>query len=657
MALTAMRVPTVFTAVDRFSQVVSRMTGSATAFGRSAEAAAMRTSRRFNTAGTSMLTAGAGMAVGIGLAVNEAVKFEKAMANVSTTIDSTPELMKEMSNSVLEMATRIPVPISQLTDALYDVVSAGIDAKDSMFVLEQSSKLGIAGLGTAKEGVDIITSSLNSFNLKASESANVANMVFKAVKYGKTTVSELAESFGSSSALVKNANVSLEEYLATTAVLTTTGMTASRAQTQISSAVSALIKPSGTMSKVFKKLGVKDVPAWIKSNGSLVKSLQIVRDEGEKMGLLTSKSFGRKEGFSAMLSLLGPLAEKYKLVMGDIVSGTDSMTEAVAKQQKTFSAQFQIMKSKVSSLAITIGNELMPRIIGFIDILSPIIEWLTEWAKRNEWLATTILTIATGLLTLGALAKIGAVLFYGYAKALKVVTFFTGIWAEATLIATTYGVGLSTAFGVLAGEALVAAGAFLILIAPIVAILGLLGFLAWKMYNSSAVSRKFAEDKATHLKMTSSSYETMEQRIAKSNDRIVANMKKFKMDLESVEKTGKTSAEIAQEKIANLAKEASRKRFKHIPSAVSSTSTNVVIPRVLGLREVSKEELSTYSGAGDAKHKNLAGTVNPYAQDLINKVEVVIKDPGNNAESVKVNGKNYAGGIPAKTDSTTGVKN
>ena len=36
---------------------------------------------------------------------------------------------------------------------------------------------------------------------------------------------------------------------------------------------------------------------------------------------------------------------------------------------------------------------------------------------------------------------------------------------------------------------------------------------------------------------------------------------------------------------------------------------------------------------------------------------ITIIDKGNNAESVKVNGKNYGGGIPAKTNSTTGVKN
>ena len=112
MGVATMRVPTIFTAVDRFSGVVSKMTATTSAFGRTAEAAAMRTSRRFNSAGTTMLYTGAAIATGLGYAVNEAVKFEKAMATVSTTIDNTtPEMMKGMSEEVLAMSKRIPKSI------------------------------------------------------------------------------------------------------------------------------------------------------------------------------------------------------------------------------------------------------------------------------------------------------------------------------------------------------------------------------------------------------------------------------------------------------------------------------------------------------------------------------------------------------------------
>lgn len=650
MAVATMKVPTIFYAVDRFSDVVSKMTRKTAAFGKTAQAAAMRTSRTLNSAGTSMLTAGAGIAVGLVYAVNEAVKFEKAMGNVSTTIDNTnPQMMKQMGEEVLAMAKRIPKPISELTDALYDVYSAGIDGKYAMTVLNQSGRLAVAGLGTTKEGVDIITSSLNAFNMSGAESENIAKMVFKAVKYGKTTVSQLAESFGSSAALVKNSNVSLAEYLATTAVLTTTGMTASRAQTQVASAITALIKPSGTMAKIFSRLGVKDVPKWIKANGGLVNSMRIVRDEADKMGVLTSKSFGRKEGFSAMLSLLGPLNSQYTKVMNDMTYGTDTLTEAFENQQKTTAAEFQRMKNSVTILAIKIGDELLPRINGFIDRLTPTIDGITSWMKENDGLATTLLNVSLTLLALGTAAKVGAFLFYGLSKSIAVVSALTKAYTFISTLAALANVSLGTAIGT-------AIWSFLLAAASILAIVAALGLLAYTMYKSGQTTKAFAQDKTTHFKIVSGQYETMEQRIARSNERIIANMKKLKMDLESVEKTGKTTAEIAQEKIANLAKEAERKRFKHTPAiAAAKSSTNVAITRFLGVRgvrEVSEGELSVYSNVVNTQHKNLAGTVNPMANELINKIEVVIKDSGNNAESVKVNGENYIGGIPARTTST-----
>ena len=490
MAVATMKVPTIFYAVDRFSDVVSKMTRKTAAFGETAQAAAMRSSRAFNSAGTNMLSAGVGMAVGIGYAVNEAVKFEKAMANVDTTIDSFPGQIKAMGNSVLEMAKTMPVPISQLTEALYDVVSAGIESKDAMMVLKSSSKLGVAGLGTAKDGVDVITSSLNAFNIKATESEKVANMVFKAVKYGKTTVSGIAESFGSSAALVKNSNVSLEEYLATTATLTTTGMTASRAQTQVSSAVTALVKPSGTMSKIFARLGVKDVPKWIKANGGLVNSMRIVRDEADKMGVLTSKAFGRKEGFSAMLSLLGPLAEKFKLVYGDMTGNVNSLDSAFEKQQKTVSAGVQRMTNKLTVLAIKIGEEVMPRVNGFVNSISGMTDSVLGFVKRNEGFITFLLNVTLTLLALGAAAKVGAFLFYGLSKAIAVVSAVTKSYTFISTLAALANVGLGTATLSATGAMWKFVAAELAALAPLGLVIGALGVLAIAYKVVSDATRK-----------------------------------------------------------------------------------------------------------------------------------------------------------------------
>lgn len=484
MGIQAMKVPTVFTAIDKFSGVVGTMTRNMSKFNDAAQASAMRTSTFLNRTGTQMLGAGIGMATGIGYAVNEAVKFEKAMATVNTTIDNTtPEMIKKMGDEVLQMSKKIPKPISELTDALYDVVSAGIDARYSMTVLNASGRLAVSGLGTTKESVDVLTSSINSFNLDANESESIANKVFKAVKYGKTTVSQLAESFGSSSALVKNSNVSLEEYLATTAVLTTTGMTASRAQTQVASAVTALIKPSKSMQAVLSSLGAKDIPKFIKQNGGLVKTLEMVSKRADQMGILTSKAFGRKEGFSAMLSLLGPLRSKFNEVYADMNSKADSMAIAFEKQTKTVSAGVQIMKNKMTILGITIGNQLIPRVNGFLDRLNPIIEKTTKWMDKNEGLSNTLLTATLVLLGLGVAAKVGAVLFFGLSKVIGIVTAVTQAYTFVSTMAALANVSFATAlWGVISALwAYVSAQAAALW--PITLLVAGIGLLIWSVID------------------------------------------------------------------------------------------------------------------------------------------------------------------------------
>ena len=658
MAVATMKVPTIFYAVDRFSDVVSKMTRKTAAFGETAQAAAMRSSRSFNAAGTNMLSAGVGMAIGIGYAVNEAVKFEKAMANVDTTIDSFPGQIKAMGNSVLEMSKKMPVPISQLTEALYDVVSAGIDSKDAMMVLKSSSKLGVAGLGTAKEGVDVITSSLNAFNIKATESEKVANMVFKAVKYGKTTVSGIAESFGSSAALVKNSNVSLEEYLATTATLTTTGMTASRAQTQVSSAVTALIKPSGTMSKIFARLGVKDVPKWIKANGGLVNSMRIVRDEADRMGVLTSKAFGRKEGFSAMLSLLGPLSEKFKLVYGDMTGNVNSLDSAFEKQQKTVSAGVQRMKNKLTVLAISLGEEVMPRVNGFINSISGMTDSVLGFVKRNEGFVTFLLNVTLTLLALGTAAKIGAFLFYGLSKAIAVVSAVTRVYTFISTLAALANVSLGTAIWGVVTAIGASIGSFLLAAAPILAVIAALGLLAYTMYKSGQTTKTFAQNNTTHLRIVSGEYETMEQRIAKSNERIVANMKKFKLDLESVKKTGKTISELRSERGSAISRAYEMQKTTTGISKVSD-NTNVVRNRFINPKAINDTDQAFNDIMAERKPKNLAGKGPSNVQSLVNalsgkkgEISIVIKGNAENVSSVGGSGDYVFSGVPVHTSST-----
>lgn len=656
MAIATMRVPTVFTAIDKFSSVVSKMTATTANFGRTAEAAAMRTSRRFNSAGTTMLYTGAAIATGLGYAVNEAVKFEKAMATVSTTIDNTtPEMMKGMGEEVLAMSKRIPKSIEELTTGLYDVVSAGIEASGAMSVLNASGRLAVAGLGTTQEGVDLLTSSINSFNMKASDSERIANMAFKAVKYGKTTVSQLAESFGSSSALIKNSNVSLEEYLATTAVLTTTGMTASRAQTQVASAVTALIKPSKTMQRVLDSLGAKNIPNFIKKNGGLVKTLELVRDRADKLGVLTSKAFGRKEGFSAMLSLLGPLKDKYAEVMADMVGNTDTLTESFEKQQATTSAGFQRLKNNATILAIRLGDQLLPAINDFVDRLTPTIDGISEWIKNNNWLSSTLFSVAKGLLLLGVVAKVGAFLFYGLAKALQFVTFITG--AVSSVTAFYEGVMLTAAF---TGQGLAVvmwevAAAFLAAAWPVLVIVAALGLLTYALFDTMDTSDAFMSKQIGGLDKTNRAWENSTKVQARE-------LQKQKALMETHNPNGGRAtinsgiSGILQKNAADKA--AKLERLSTVPIQTLSTTQPLFNSQGKANSATDVYSQQREQAVSGATPKNLAGSkqlsVDALMKDFAGKkgeLNINIKDPGKMVESVD---ESNTGGIPVVTTKTGG---
>ena len=187
---------------------------------------------------------------------NEAIAFEEKMSNVSTLIDAQTESISDMGDQVLDLSKKLPGPIEELTSSLYDIRSAGVSAADQFNVLEQSAILAVAGLSTSSEATNIMTSSLNAFASQGLTASETADILFKTVKFGKTTIAELSQAFGATAPIIQSAGVTLEDFSSATAALTTLGTPATQAQNQIRASVVSLQKPSEDMIRVFKKLGV-----------------------------------------------------------------------------------------------------------------------------------------------------------------------------------------------------------------------------------------------------------------------------------------------------------------------------------------------------------------------------------------------------------------
>lgn len=377
-------------AVDEFTAPVRGIIGTAEQFGKTAT----RVGRTMSTFVTAPLAA-----LGF-LSVATFANFEAGMASVSTLIDTTVESMAAMSDEVIKISTRTPVALGDLTSALFDIRSAGINAADAMGVLEGASRLGIAGLGSTKEAADLVTSAINAFNIEGEEQARLYDVIFKATKNGKTTISQLAQGFGAVAGTVANAGVAIDEYLASVAAMTTTGLPAAQAHTQIRAALAGLTRETEMSSAVFRRLGVKTFKELVASSGGMVPAFEKISNVLGGNDAAIIKLLGSVEAYNAMLALTRGQNEAFRDTLSDMRDGARAVDTAFEKQSATFSASMQIMRNQLGAVQNVIGAALAPTIIQAAGLIG---EWAQKFTELSPGVQKTIVLVGSLVAGIGPL--------------------------------------------------------------------------------------------------------------------------------------------------------------------------------------------------------------------------------------------------------------
>ncbi len=409
-------IPSIFTGVDRVTRVTRQIGLSLRGLSMTSDASMARMQRSFaatsNAAmgiATSSAAIGAAILIPLGLATKAAVGFEAEMGNVATLVDTTRENMDEMGEGVMRVGRRIAKPLKDLTESLYQIRSAGIGAGDAMHVLEVSGELAVAGLSTATEATKSVTSAMVAFKTQGLSTEQIANSFFLTVKQGKTKMDAINESFGSTALIVANAGMSLQEFNAATAAMTNAGFTASEAQTALRGATIALIKPTGEMVDVLSQMGFTGTDAGnqlIKKMGGVVAAMQAIKDAAGHAGDNINKAFGRVQGLNALIALTGNQNAQFKSNLKEQLEGANALNEAFGKQSAQAAAKMQIFKTRVQELGINIGKILIPVLTKIVDIVGPVVDGISSFAKNHKILTGIVIDSVAALGVLAATASI-----------------------------------------------------------------------------------------------------------------------------------------------------------------------------------------------------------------------------------------------------------
>jgi hypothetical protein len=114
---------------------------------------------------------------------------------------------------------------------------------------------------------------------------------------------------------------------------------------------------------------------------------------------------GSVETASAILALGGTVNESYTATLADMTTGSNAVNLAFEKQAQTADAQFQLMQNAFEDVKITIGNALMPALLGAAEGLRSFTDGVDADTIKNLGKLLFIVASGFGAMKVAALAK------------------------------------------------------------------------------------------------------------------------------------------------------------------------------------------------------------------------------------------------------------
>lgn len=354
-----------------------------------------------------------------GLALKAFADFDDQIRGTRTLLDETSfagksveEGFKTMRQELLQLGATSGQEFGALNQALFDTVSAGVDAAGAVKVVGVSAKLAVAGLTDVSVATDGMTSAMNAYGIAAKDADKVASKFFTAQKFGKTTIESLARGFGLVGANAQAAGVSLDELLGAVSAVTTAGVKTNAAYTGLKAVLANIAIPTKQATDEAKRLGIEFNLQALRAKGLEKFLYDLTHANGFTKDSVT-QLFGSVEAQTVAFALTGQQASAFtKTVreLGDETKAVATLTDAYNVQSASLSRQMNRLKGSVMAVAIQIGEHLAPiaeQAIGFFQKLIDTVSQDKEFFK----LAAQALALTVALSGAVAVAATGGIAF------------------------------------------------------------------------------------------------------------------------------------------------------------------------------------------------------------------------------------------------------
>ena len=375
-------------------------------------------------AGASAAIVGATAAMGTA-AVNAAAEYQTQLANISTLLTGTEAEVAartaEIGDQILKVSDKTGVATDNLTDGMYQVISAFGDSADAASILETAAKSAAAGNATTADSINLLSAVTKGYgDTSAAAVQKAADLSFATVRLGQTSFPELAASMGKVIPLAGTLGLEQEQLFG--AMATLTGVTGSTAEvvTQLKATMQGFLSPSKNMQAALASMGYESGQALLESKG-LQGALDALKDSVHGDELAFAGLFSSVEAQTAVLAMAGTQSENLASKTAEMYEAAGAADTAFQRQTNTLKYTVQTVKNLGKNFLTQIGTNILPYVNDLAEAalpkvqnalenagdyveksIIPTAEMAVKWIGENK---TAILAVASAAVTAVAAFK------------------------------------------------------------------------------------------------------------------------------------------------------------------------------------------------------------------------------------------------------------
>ena len=321
---------------------------------------------------------------------SNAVKSFGDLEHVFNTIRAVaPEVtprMKEIEKSVMELGASTTFSSLEVATAYEELAKKGFTAQQMLETMPGLLDAAMASGEDLAQVADIVTSSIQQFNLKTSQSAEVADILTQGANSSSASILSIGDGLIYAGANGRAYNQSLKEMVSALAVLSNAGVKAGDAGSDIAALLANLnelsvssTRKSRNLRSVLSELGV----TVIDSKGKMRPFLTIIQELGNATkGWTDSQRNGLalqiagKENQKTLNLIMGMSKEKIDAVRKsmDEASGSSKKSSDIMKEGLT--PTMEKLGGATDAFNVEVGKMFAPSVIAGLELLTRTMELL-----------------------------------------------------------------------------------------------------------------------------------------------------------------------------------------------------------------------------------------------------------------------------------------